>query len=290
MSDLHRKRGFTTAILHSDRDAAVEHGALHKPLHLSVAYGYRDARELAAVFQGRAQGYAYGRQGNPTTAALEEKINRMEDGVATACFGTGMAAIGAIMLALLREGDHIVSSAFLFGNTNSMFATLATQGLGVAFVDATDVRAVEALASLASVGPRVILLTAAIQPSDLLKAIQFGARGVVMKESATRLLIDGIHRVMDGKYIIGADVADDLAQAVKQVGAERPRPYKLTAREMDIVSAIAEGQSNRQIAERLKISLQTVKHHLTSIFDKTGASNRLELALLAIRQGVVDSD
>ncbi|HEY3093269.1 MAG TPA: response regulator transcription factor, partial [Vicinamibacterales bacterium] len=78
---------------------------------------------------------------------------------------------------------------------------------------------VEALASLANAGPRVILLTAAIQPSDLLKAIQFGARGVVMKESATRLLIDGIHRVMDGKYIIGADVADDLAQAVKQVGA-----------------------------------------------------------------------
>jgi DNA-binding NarL/FixJ family response regulator len=139
---------------------------------------------------------------------------------------------------------------------------------------------VEALASLANAGG----------PSDLLKAIQFGARGVVMKESATRLLIDGIHRVMDGKYIIGADVADDLAQAVKQVGAERPRPYKLTPREMDIVSAIAEGQSNRQIAERLSISLQTVKHHLTSIFDKTGASNRLELALLAIRQGVVDSD
>jgi O-acetylhomoserine (thiol)-lyase len=78
MSDLHRKRGFTTAILHSDRDAPIEHGSLHKPLHLSVAYGYRDARELAAVFQGRAQGYAYGRQGNPTTAALEEKINRME--------------------------------------------------------------------------------------------------------------------------------------------------------------------------------------------------------------------
>ena len=150
---------------------------------------------------------------------------------------------------------------------------------------------VEALASLANAGgPLVILLTAAIHPSDLLKAIQFGARGVVMKESATRLLIDGIHRVMDGKYIIGADVADDLAQAVKQVGAERPRPYKLTPREMDIVSAIAEGQSNRQIAERLSISLQTVKHHLTSIFDKTGASNRLELALLAIRQGVVDSD
>jgi O-acetylhomoserine (thiol)-lyase len=143
MSDEQPKRGFTTAILHSDRGAPIEHGSLHKPLHLSVAYGYRDARDLAAVFQGRAQGYAYGRQGNPTTAALEEKISRMEDGLATACFGTGMAAIGAIMLSLLRAGDHIVSSAFLFGNTNSMFATLAAQGLEVSFVDATDARAVE---------------------------------------------------------------------------------------------------------------------------------------------------
>jgi two-component system nitrate/nitrite response regulator NarL len=148
----------------------------------------------------------------------------------------------------------------------------------------------DALAALANEGPRIILLTAAIPPADLLKAIQFGARGVVMKESATRQLIDGIHRVMDGKYIIGTDVADDLAQAVKQVGGGRSRPYKLTAREMEIVSAIADGQSNRQIAERLSISLQTVKHHLTSIFDKTGAANRLELALLAIREHVVDSD
>src|SRR6266705_399312 len=99
------KRCFTTAILHSDRSLPVEHGSLHKPLHLAVAYGYRDARELAAVFQGKAQGYSYGRQGNPTAAALEEKITRMEDGVASVTFSTGMAAIGAIMLSLLRAGD-----------------------------------------------------------------------------------------------------------------------------------------------------------------------------------------
>ena len=72
-------RGFTTAILHGDRAAAVEHGAVHKPLHLSVAYGYADARDLAAVFQGRQAGFAYGRQGNPTTAALEAKVNAMEE-------------------------------------------------------------------------------------------------------------------------------------------------------------------------------------------------------------------
>jgi len=138
------KRGFTTAILHSDREAAIEHGALHKPLHLSVAYGYRSADELAAVFQGRAQGYAYGRQGNPTTAALEAKVTAMERGVGTVCYATGMAAIGAILIALLKGDDHVVSSQFVFGNTNSMFNTLEGHGAGVTFVDATDVRSVEA--------------------------------------------------------------------------------------------------------------------------------------------------
>jgi O-acetylhomoserine (thiol)-lyase len=138
-----KHRGFTTAILHSDRDAGIEHGALHKPLHVSVAYGYRDARELAAVFQGRAQGYAYGRQGNPTAAALEAKVTAMEDGVATVCFATGMAAIGAILLALTREGDHVVASRFLFGNTVSMLGTLASHGANIDYVDATDASAVE---------------------------------------------------------------------------------------------------------------------------------------------------
>jgi O-acetylhomoserine (thiol)-lyase len=139
-----RLPGFTTSILHADRESVIEHGSLHKPLHVSVAYGYRDARELANVFQGKSQGYAYGRQGNPTAAALEEKVNRMEGGVATICFGTGMAAIGAIMLALLRSGDHIVASTFLFGNTNSLFNTLEAHGNDVSFVDATDVGQVEA--------------------------------------------------------------------------------------------------------------------------------------------------
>ena len=136
--------GFTTTILHSDRQKPVEHGSLHKPIHTSVAFGYRDARELAAVFQGREAGYRYGRQGNPTVAALEDKINSMEQGKATLCFATGMAAIGAVVQGLLRQGDHVVSSAFLFGNTNSLWQTVGAQGATVTMVDATDVASVEA--------------------------------------------------------------------------------------------------------------------------------------------------
>ncbi|HSC98299.1 MAG TPA: cystathionine gamma-synthase family protein [Casimicrobiaceae bacterium] len=143
MSENTSKRGFTTAILHSDREAQIEHGALHKPLHLSVAYGYRDVADLIGVFQNRKSGYAYGRQGNPTTAALEAKVNAMEGGVATICFATGMAAIGATLVALLRAGDHIVASSYIFGNTNSMLATLADHGTPVTFVDATRAEEVE---------------------------------------------------------------------------------------------------------------------------------------------------
>jgi O-acetylhomoserine (thiol)-lyase len=136
--------GFTTTILHGDRQKPIEHGSLHKPIHTSVAFGYKDARELAAVFQGRQPGYRYGRQGNPTVSALEDKITKMENGYGTICFSTGMAAIGAVAQALLRNGDHVVSSAFLFGNTNSLWQTVAAQGVSLSMVDATDVANVEA--------------------------------------------------------------------------------------------------------------------------------------------------
>lgn len=139
-----KKYGFTTTILHSDRQKPIEHGSLHKPIHTSVAFGYRDARQLAEVFQGKQPGYRYGRQGNPTVSALEDKVNKMEQGIATICFSTGMAAIGAVVQALLREGDHVVSSSFLFGNTNSLWQTVDAQGIDVSMVDATDVRNVEA--------------------------------------------------------------------------------------------------------------------------------------------------
>jgi O-acetylhomoserine (thiol)-lyase len=142
--------GFTTTILHNDRQKQIEHGSPHKPVHTSVTFGYTDARDLAAVFQGKQSGYRYGRQGNPTVSALEDKITKMEDGVASLCFATGMAAIGALFQGLLREGDHVVSSLFLFGNTNSLWQTCAAQGVKLAFVDATDLAQVEAAISPAT--------------------------------------------------------------------------------------------------------------------------------------------
>ena len=134
--------GFTSKIVHSNRRDLIEHGSIHKPIHTSVTYAYDDARDLAAVFQGKKNGYTYGRQVNPTVTALQDKITLMEDGIATAAFSTGMGAIGTSLFSLLRSGDHFVSSSFLFGNTNSLFNTFATQGIDVTFVDATSSEAV----------------------------------------------------------------------------------------------------------------------------------------------------
>ena len=137
-------KGFTTKTVHSDRLGRVEHGAVHKPIHTSVAFGYESAKELAAVFQGRHAGHTYSRQINPTVDALEAKITTMEQGLRSVCFGTGMAAIGTTFFSLLREGDEVVSSAFLFGNSHSLFNSFSAQGVQVNFVDATSVDAVAA--------------------------------------------------------------------------------------------------------------------------------------------------
>ena len=139
-----KKFGFTTKLVHSDHQKAIEHGSLHRPIHTSATFGYADARELADVFQNKKPGFRYARQGNPTVLALEEKINQMEDGLTTICFSSGMAAVGVIPQTLLRAGDHVVSSAFLFGNTSSIWQTIAHQGIEVSLVDATDVNNVEA--------------------------------------------------------------------------------------------------------------------------------------------------
>jgi O-acetylhomoserine (thiol)-lyase len=137
------KHGFTTTILHGDRRLSVEHGAVHKPIHTSTQYAYPDARELAAVFQGKP-GYTYARQGTPTTDALEKKITAMEGGIASLSFATGMGALAALFTTLLKAGDHLVSSQFIFGNTNSLFGTLELLGIELTLVDPTDISAVTA--------------------------------------------------------------------------------------------------------------------------------------------------
>ncbi len=142
---VHDTKRFTTEIVHADRLGRAAHGAIHEPIHTSVQYGFEKVEDLIGVFQGTLKGgFNYARQGTPTTAALEAKITRMERGVGTVAFATGMAGICATFLTLLRSGDHLVSSQFVFGNTNSVLGTLAELGIEVSTVDVTDAAQVAA--------------------------------------------------------------------------------------------------------------------------------------------------
>ena len=137
---------------------------------------------------------------------------------------------------------------------------------------------------------RTIVLSAAVEKDQVLEAIELGARGVISKESATRLLFKCIRSVIEGQYWVGREQVGDLVHALRAVranGAEpREKSFGLTRRELEIVAAIVSGCSNREIATKFTLSEDTVKHHLTHIFDKLGVSNRLELAMFAVNRGL----
>src|SRR6266550_138783 len=133
---------------------------------------------------------------------------------------------------------------------------------------------------------RTLIVTAAIERSDLVAAIELGARGVVLKESGSDVLFKGIQSVMSDEYWVGRKPFGNRGIALGEIAATFPaatrKHFGLTPREREIVGVILTGSSNSDIAARFSISEKTVKHHLTNIFDKLGVSSRLELALFAL--------
>lgn len=141
-----------------------------------------------------------------------------------------------------------------------------------------------------SVTTRVIVLTAAEDDRDVVRAMRLGARGVVLKQSASDLLLKSIRKVHDGEIWLDNRMTAEVIDAFKrsaETGQRRDKPL-LSDREKEIVQLVAQGFRNREIGEKLFISEQTVKNHLHNIFDKLGVSDRLELALYAIHHRLID--
>jgi two-component system, NarL family, nitrate/nitrite response regulator NarL len=138
---------------------------------------------------------------------------------------------------------------------------------------------------------RTVLLAAEIDKSQLIEALRLGARGVILKDSATELLFRCVRSVMSGEYWVGRESIGDLVQCLRgRPAADTPpaRPmFELTPREIEVTTAVVAGYANKEIGQRLGISEDTVKHHLSSIFDKLGVSSRLEMALFAVHHHLV---
>lgn len=152
----------------------------------------------------------------------------------------------------------------------------------------------EALRSITegSLPVRTILVTGTMTRGDALTALLRGAHGIVMKDAPPQVLFDAIRAVMKGQYFIQPETVSSLITAIREsrsepASATTPRRFNLTPRELDVVKAVVEGHSNKDIARRLGVTEPTIKHHLTSIYDKVGVSTRLELALFAMHHDVV---
>jgi DNA-binding NarL/FixJ family response regulator len=142
--------------------------------------------------------------------------------------------------------------------------------------------------------PKIVLLTVAIEKKQIVEALQLGAHGIVLKDAAAELLIKALHVVIDGQYWVGRELVGDLVQYLRRIAPQAPVKAEeaplLTRRERQILSTIVAGMTNREIAERFAISEDTVKHHLSRIFDKVGVSHRLELAMYAVNNGLIGKE
>ena len=195
-----------------------------------------------------------------------------------------------------ESGFHVVGEAADGGEALRLTAQLKPDVL-LLDLAMPRVPGMQALRDVARAAPhtRTIVLAAVVEPRQTLEALQLGARGVVLKESATSLLLKSIRAVRAGQYWVGNAAVSDLVMTLRDLRSlpdeeSGKKRFGLTPRELEVVSAIVAGYTNKDISEKFHISEQTVKHHLTNIFDKLGVSNRLELALFAVNHRLAEND
>jgi len=140
---------------------------------------------------------------------------------------------------------------------------------------------------------RVIILTASEDKNEFVQAMKLGCSGIVLKQTAPDLIVKSIRKVNSGEIwldsLTTAAVMRQFSTGLESAGGGGGKGRErspLSAREREIVALVAQGYKNKEMAEKMFISEQTVKNHLHNIFDKLGVSDRLELALYAIHKGL----
>jgi O-acetylhomoserine (thiol)-lyase len=136
---------FTTKALHAKPAHKDAYGAMRFPIYQSSAFEFDTAEELEAVFKGQKAGHVYSRSSNPSVEAFEVSIKTLSGALGVVATATGMAALSNALLALLKSGDNIITSKYLFGNTLSLFQTLLQDfDVEVRYVDLNDEEAIKA--------------------------------------------------------------------------------------------------------------------------------------------------
>jgi len=156
-----------------------------------------------------------------------------------------------------------------------------------------DMDGLEATRKLKEERPRtaVVMLTMHDNPSYLRDAVRAGAAGYLLKDVSKDELVDAIRQVATGGAFIESQMLKGMLSEMKPQGGAAPSPAakNLTKREREILAFVAEGMSNREIAEKLVLSPETVKSHVAAILEKLNVSDRTQAAIYAVRNGLVET-
>jgi O-acetylhomoserine (thiol)-lyase len=206
---------FNTALLHGNFNGDTATGATLAPIYQSSAFGQDSAEKIEKIFHNQAPGFAYSRISNPTVAAFENRITYLEEGIGSIATSSGMAAITAAFLNILRTGDEVVSSSSVFGGTLDLFRDLENFGIKVKFIDSITKENLDATVNentkavfAETIGNPKLDVTDIAEAAKLIHS--FNLPFILDNTSATAYLVKGISLGADiiinssSKYINGS--------------------------------------------------------------------------------------
>ncbi|TCD12309.1 O-acetylhomoserine aminocarboxypropyltransferase [Oricola cellulosilytica] len=179
--------GFDTLSLHAGHTPDERHGSRAVPIHQTTSYVFRDSRHAAALYNLEEGGHLYSRISNPTVAVLEQRLAALDGAAAATATASGMAALHTAVACLLSAGDHIVSTAQLYGaNINLLKNTLPRFGIETTFVSANDIDGLEA-----AIRPNTKLIFGEIIGNPGLDILDLPRVGEIASARGIPVMIDG---------------------------------------------------------------------------------------------------
>lgn len=177
---------FSTLTVHAGEDLTENHGSVSVPIYNASVFAFSDADEGAAIHNHQKEGYFYGRLGNPTQTALERAMCELENGEDALAFASGMAAVSAAVLTLVKSGDHIVAPDSMYSTTTNFFNELSEKfGIETTFIDAAEA---ENYARVAKPETKILWLETPSNP--LLKITDIEAVAKIAKEKNITTVAD----------------------------------------------------------------------------------------------------
>lgn len=201
-----------------------------------------------------------------------------------------------LALVLAQEpGFEVVGQAGTLAEARRVWNELSdTVNMAIVDLSLPDGEGVELIEELWEVNPdfRLMVLTASLERSDMARAVEAGAAGVLHKSTGVKEIVDAMHRLAEGEPLLPPSEVVDLLRLAgrtrEQEMETRANIEKLTRRERDVLQGLAEGLSNKEIAARLGISVETERSHMMSILGKLRAHSRLQALVFAARNGIVE--